>query len=366
MQYALAHIKALTTPVQDYIGKLKKIAEDHKYVVFYGCGIILNSIIECWNNYTGFKIDFLCDRNPAKWHTKIHGIQCISPDELTSIKDETAVFITTGALLEVYDFLKKRDFPFVFPIYKYDMKSSPIICGSGIDEMQKKLAETFMLLEDKRSIEVFETSLQRAFKGSDQIDIMSRVMDKDQCFADVLSLGKHESFVDGGAFDGDTILDFIDRVDGQFDHIYAFELTTENYQNLTARVQKLPAAGKIHCYNLGLYDSREEISYSATERDSAIGLGSSRAFVDRLDAVLGNAPVTFIKLDIEGAEMHALRGAVNIIQTQKPKMAVCVYHDLMHLYEVPLYLKAIVPEYKIFFRHHTMYEHDTICYAVPT
>ena len=363
MQDAIAHIQVLTTPVQDYIGKLKKITGDRKYVVFYGCGMILNSIIESWNNYTGIKIDFLCDSNPAKWHTMIHGIQCISPDELTRIKDETAVFITTGALLEVYDFLQKRDFPSVFPIYKYDMKSSPIVCGSDISEIQKKLADTFMLLEDKRSIEVFETILQRAFKGSEQPDIMSRVMDKDQCFADVFSLGEHESFVDGGAFDGDTIRDFVSRVNGQFDHVYAFELAKENYQNLTDCVQKLPAANKIHCYNLGLYDSSEEISYFAFESDSSIGQGSARAFVDRLDTILGDAPVTFIKLDVEGAEMHALRGAENIIQTQKPKMAVCVYHDLRHLYEVPLYLKSLVPEYKIFFRHHTMYEYETICYA---
>ena len=192
---------------------------------------------------------------------------------------------------------------------------------------------------------------------------MSNVMDKDQCFPDVIHLTAHESFVDGGAFDGDTIRDFVGRVDGQFDHVYAFELTAENCHKLTDCVQKLPSAAKIHCYNLGLFDSHEDVSYSVAEDDSTIGAGNGRGVVDRLDAVLGNAPVSFIKLDIEGAEMHALRGAENIIRTQKPKMAVCVYHDLRHLYEVPLYLKSLVPEYKIYFRHHTMYEYETICYA---
>ncbi len=363
MQAPLAHIKELTTPVQDYVGKLKKIAADHRYVAFYGCGAILNSIIESWNTYTGIKIDFLCDSNPAKWHSMIHGIVCISPDELSRIKDETAVFITTGALLEVYDFLKKRDFPFVFSVYKYDMESSSVVCGSGIGGIRKKLAETYMLLEDKRSVAVFETILQRAFQGSDRPEMMSAVMDKDQCFADVISLGEHESFVDGGAFDGDTIEDFLRRVDGKFDHIHAFELCADNYRKLIANMQNKADFAKIHCYELGLWDCQEQIVYNSAMTQSTIGEGCAKGVVDRLDAVLGDAPVSFIKLDIEGAEMHALRGAENIIRTQKPKMAVCVYHDLRHLYEVPLYLKSLVPEYKIYFRHHTMYEYETICYA---
>lgn len=364
MQDSLAHIKKLTTPVQDYVGKLKKIAAEHRYVAFYGCGVILNSIIfESWHACTGIKIDFLCDSNPTKWHSTIHGIHCISPDELFQIKDDTAVFITTGAMLEVYDFLKKRDFPSVYPVYKYDLHCSPLICSSHLNEIQEKLAAAYMLLNDKRSIEVFESVLQRAFLGSDRPELMSTVMESDQCFANVITLNEHESFVDGGAFDGDTIEDFLRRVNGKFEQIHAFELCTENYCKLVENMRQRENSSKIHCYALGLWDSKKEIRYNSSTTQSTIGLGSEKGIVDRLDSILGQSPVTFIKLDIEGAEMHALRGAQNIIRTQKPKMAVCVYHDLRHLYEVPLYLHSLVPEYKIYLRHHTVYEYETICYA---
>ena len=363
MDDILLHIKNLTEPVQNYVEKLKAVMTHQKYIAFYGCGEILKFIIETWIHKAGLRIDYLCDSNPAKWHTMIQGIPCISPEELTQIKDDTAVFITTDALLKVYDFLKKRAFPFVFPVYKYDIHSSPVICSSDISKIQKKLAETYLLLKDKRSVEVLETILQRAFKGSDRPEMMSAVMDNDQCFANVIRLGKHESFVDAGAYDGDTIEDFLRRVDGKFDHIYAFELCAENYRKLAANMQGKANSAKIHCYKLGLWDSKEEILYNSAMSESTIGGGGAKGAVDSLDAVLGNSPVTFIKLDIEGAEMHALRGAKNIIRTQKPKLAVCVYHDLRHLYEVPLYLKSLVPEYRIFFRHHTMYEYETICYA---
>jgi hypothetical protein len=68
-------------------------------------------------------------------------------------------------------------------------------------------------------------------------------------------------------------------------------------------------------------------------------------------------------MDIEGSEMAALRGAQKIIKTQKPKCAICVYHNPSHFFEVPRYLLSLVPEYKIYFRHHSQQLYETVCYA---
>jgi hypothetical protein len=76
-------------------------------------------------------------------------------------------------------------------------------------------------------------------------------------------------------------------------------------------------------------------------------------------------PVTFIKMDVEGAEPLALRGASRIIRSQKPRLAVCVYHHFSHLWEVPGMIHELVPEHRIYLRHHTNLEYETVCYAVP-
>lgn len=82
-----------------------------------------------------------------------------------------------------------------------------------------------------------------------------------------------------------------------------------------------------------------------------------------LDTLLASNKVTFIKMDIEGAEQNALEGAKQIIQKQTPKLAICIYHSLEDLWEVPLQIKRMVPEYKIGVRHHAANMGDTVCYA---
>ncbi len=126
----------------------------------------------------------------------------------------------------------------------------------------------------------------------------------------------------------------------------------------------MPEQSRIRIFNLGIWDGECDIVYSIGKSQSTVGSGASKGHVVPLDDVLRAEKVTFIKMDIEGAEPHALRGAKNIIQAQKPKLAICVYHDFRHLWEIPLYIKLLVPEYKIYLRHHTNLEYETVCYAV--
>ena len=74
-------------------------------------------------------------------------------------------------------------------------------------------------------------------------------------------------------------------------------------------------------------------------------------------------PITFIKMDIEGSEMRALKGAKQIITTYKPKLAICIYHKLDDLWRIPQYIHSLVPEYKFYIRHHSILYSDTVLYA---
>jgi hypothetical protein len=73
----------------------------------------------------------------------------------------------------------------------------------------------------------------------------------------------------------------------------------------------------------------------------------------------------FIKMDIEGSELEALKGAKNTIKNQKPRLAISVYHKPEDIFEIPLYLKELVPAYKFYLRHDCLVNlTETVLYAM--
>ena len=75
--------------------------------------------------------------------------------------------------------------------------------------------------------------------------------------------------------------------------------------------------------------------------------------------------VDFIKMDIEGAELDALKGSEETIRKHKPKLAICVYHKGRDMIDISQYLKSLVPEYKFFLKHNTEDWMDTVLYCTP-
>lgn len=85
-----------------------------------------------------------------------------------------------------------------------------------------------------------------------------------------------------------------------------------------------------------------------------------------LDEMFCEKQVTFLKMDIEGSEQEALSGAVSLIRNKKPICAICIYHSIQDLFEIPMLLKRFVPEYSMIVRHHSTEWCDTVCYAKTT
>jgi len=122
-----SHIAALLAQRQNYMEKIKALAGEYRYVVFYGCGAILVSIVDTWNEYVGRPIDFCCDTDPAKWGKTFAWTPCISPEELLAMRHQSAVFVTIGEFGPVYDFLKRSGVASVNLIYKYDLMTSEFL-----------------------------------------------------------------------------------------------------------------------------------------------------------------------------------------------------------------------------------------------
>ncbi|MEI6036486.1 MAG: FkbM family methyltransferase [Planctomycetota bacterium] len=337
-----------------------------KYVVFYGCGAILNSIIETWMQFVGRRIDFCCDSDPAKWGIMFSGAKCLSPQELLALKNECVVFVTIGNFRPVVDQLIAAGFPAVHLIYKYDLINSDFLDRQDSKSVADNLSLARMLLGDDKSRRVFDAIVERVVGGGRDWQLMADICEADQYFPrDIVTLTDREQFVDIGAFDGDTVADFVRRTEGRFDRVDAFELDRINFGHLKENIIRLPSVDRIRAFNLGIWDSEQDVIYSVGKSQSTVGSGETVGHVVPLDDVLQGESVSFIKIDIEGAEPQALRGAQGIISKQKPTLAVCVYHHFEHLWAIPLFIHTLVPNHRIFLRHHTTLEYETVCYAVP-
>ena len=92
--------------------------------------------------------------------------------------------------------------------------------------------------------------------------------------------------------------------------------------------------------------------------------GDSEIIVKTLDGTVFQDKPTFIKMDIEGSETEALKGCKKIIEAYKPKLAICIYHKPEDLFEIPIMLKEMCPDYKLSVRQFADSRFETVCYAV--
>ena len=186
-------------------------------------------------------------------------------------------------------------------------------------------------------------------------------------FIEEVTFGKDEVFLDCGAYIGDTLDVFVKRCPN-YANIVAFEPDKKNFALLTQKYGNNP---KITLMDIGVYDADGESSFA--ER----GLKSNSAITDKtsentacisIKAIdnLNLKNVSFVKMDIEGAELPALKGAKKTIARDKPKLAICIYHSDEDMLSIAEYIHALVPEYKLYVRHHRLYPMcgETVLYAV--
>jgi FkbM family methyltransferase len=178
-----------------------------------------------------------------------------------------------------------------------------------------------------------------------------------------------DHFVDCGAFDGDTVRAILNHSGGRFRAITAIEPDPDNCRRLRQFVAQLPTEqqGRINISQAALADQPRVARFAATSTaGSALdGDGTYEVQCARLDDLLAESQPTFIKMDVEGAEIPALRGACRILREDQPRLAICLYHDQGHLWEIPNLIRSLNPRYKLFLRRYSDDCWETVCYALP-
>ncbi|MDA8447220.1 FkbM family methyltransferase [Paracidovorax valerianellae] len=185
----------------------------------------------------------------------------------------------------------------------------------------------------------------------------------------LFSLTNKEKFVDCGASVGESTSGLIDVTRGQFTHSWMIEPDRQNIETLRKLQRKYagtPLESKITLHPVAVGDRVTEVPFHHLGGHAGVVAPNLDATPDRVsvqpvDMIIDDIP-TFIKIDIEGFELAALRGSAKAIAGGKPKLALSAYHRPTDLLDLTNYVDSISTGYVLGLRHHTEERWDTCLY----
>lgn len=178
-------------------------------------------------------------------------------------------------------------------------------------------------------------------------------------------LTKHEVFLDCGAFTGDSAEEFICNVK-EYERIICCEPDKENYKLLCNNI-KDKGWEKVETYCKGLGECKKEKFFVVKNNmmSNVSDNGNHKIEIDTIDSLFDDKNVSIIKMDIEGEEMNALRGARKVLVNNRPLLMICIYHKRDDIFNVYNFINDNVKGYNFYFRCHQPYPIDAVLYAVP-
>ncbi|WP_271169226.1 FkbM family methyltransferase [Hansschlegelia plantiphila] len=230
------------------------------------------------------------------------------------------------------------------------------------------LSELFDLLADDESRLTLSSIIRHRISGDHGF---LRIADYPEYnHPQVRALGGY-AVIDAGAYDGRTSLDFARGV-GAGGKVYAFEPDRSNVKRIErALADELTADhGTVEIVEAALTDQEGfvRLKASASGSSNIDDDGDTIVRSTSVDSFLSedaSRRCDLISIDVEGFEQAVLSGAKDTLASKRPMLQVSIYHSIEHLFEIPLSLAKILPDYKFYLGHHNSYSTESDLYAVP-
>ena len=349
------------TKISSYFNKINTL---NRKCFIYGAGN--TSLLYGTESFekTKLNIEAFIDGNPQKIGTTFLNKPVISLKDCLEKYEKPLIFINAGTpktIKEVSNILNLKN-------VDYEILDKYIF-----SENKDKILKVYNFLEDDLSKETYANLILARMNEAN----LNYSLVKDDQYFDLPEFRQNdpnEIFVDCGAYVGDTIEKYLFIKQGIFKQIYAFEPEQRNFEALNYRTDRLNkewalSSEKIKIINAAVsdIDSQGEIA-SANQDSPSLGAkitqnNNGSIPIIKLDSFFSNKKITFLKADIESYEQKLLLGARNIISRDKPLLAICIYHNAYDMFEIPLLIKEINPNYKMYIRQHYYGLSDTIIYS---
>ena len=335
-----------------------------KPLVLYGAGIVGSCAAHLLMHY-GISATCFCDKNKTGIHNETK-LPIVPPQSLlTDYSDANIIISSTiyvneiGRELHLLGIAQERLFSRNFINFQSMTPEAvePHLCG---------YERAYNLFDDDVSKQTLLGRLKCYLTPLPLIQTPFTIFSPDLLYFDpeIITLSEDEIFVDGGMYVGDTAEQFYKISDGEYAHYYGFEPDKHNFATANKTLMEKPNMTLIP---KGLWNCETLLGFTDGLASSSRLNEASGNIIDvtALDLYFSDmAPPTFIKMDIEGAELDALRGAERTIREHKPKLAICAYHKPEDAYALPELAMGYRGDYKFYLRHYSNTSFDTVLYAV--
>ena len=332
------------------------LAECNRPIVMYGMGNGADKIIAVCDKY-GIEIsDFFASDGFVRGHS-FHGKTVISYSAMkekyagknpivllsfaSSLPDVMALFKKVGEECELY----APDVP-VF--------GETLFTIEFYEENRSRFEAVYNSLADEESKRIYENVISYKLSGDIKY-LWDSESDKAQVYEEILDCQKIKSYLDLGAYNGDTIKEML-LYNPNLQKAVALEPDARNFRKLTEYAQNVESC-EIKCINAGAWCENTTLLFDASGNRNA-GIVSKGNIVSKIkevsvvtvDSVLDGASVDYIKYDVEGSEKEALIGSAQTIKAHSPKLLVSLYHRSEDLFALPELIKELNPDYSLYLR----------------
>lgn len=330
----------------------KYLSATSKTVVMYGMGNGADKILNICEKYGVEIADFFASDGFVRGHS-FHGKTVLSYSAVKEKYGAENIIVLLSFASSLPDVLSLFDrVDSECEMYAPDVP----VCGENLfnleffNEHRREIDEAYGLLSDDESKRIYENVIK--YKLSGKISYLRAAeSDRDAVWRELI--GEVTVAADLGAYNGDTVRE-LKRYRAGVEEVYAMEPDRRNFRKFSEYAEKT-AELKVHAINSAAWSENTILFFadSGNRNSGAFAKGKQiEVRAETLDSVLGGAPVDYIKYDVEGAEKEALTGSQKTISEHSPTLLVSVYHRSEDIFALPLQVKRMKPEYKLYLRRY--------------
>lgn len=318
-------------------------------IVLYGMGDGADKVLSAFKKYN-IKVSGIMASDAFVRGQSFHGFTVKKEVELTQeLGNFTVALCFASQLPDVMDYIKcvsSRHTTFVPPVPVF---GNILFDEDFIIKNKNDIEKAYSLLADDLSRKVYENIL--LFYHTGKIELLDEITtDKDEAFHKILKLGNNETYVDLGAYNGDTIDEFLHYAGSEYRKIIALEPNEKNFGKLQTHCADMQ---NVDLWQLGSYNKNTVLEFNnKAGRNSAICKNGTKTQVAAVDTILCGIAASYIKADVEGADFETLEGMKNTLKNFQPKLNFSAYHRFEDIFRLALYINRLNPNYKIYLRHH--------------